>query len=539
MTDTAPPSRYHETSATSQRRAKLPSVATGKGRDASSLPIGVLLSAEGGIKPSGGPATPSGGIEATWGEPRSSSTPLPRREPRGPGRAERHEVSPTPSRPLPRRRDLRGGSPSERSGGSWAPRSYPVKASEAEELPPGVVRLDEPVAAAPARSKASAGATGQTDSDTRLIVPRHDRATLFTDPNGTGRISRLLRPVPDGPVTGSLDVDADLFTPASERRARLTASQGIPVVDTPSGGIPTAYPRRRDLRGKGAAPVTGPVTTGPVTGPVPAAGGSSFVPTQSGPAACSGGIPLGTLPRRRDLRHGGTGPIPVVAQPEPETAERTGGERTGAIAVGVARAAVMTMLVGVGYAVVGGHQFHFDGGGDSASPDAAGAMMAGQSATTTTKTKIDWDAHSEVAAIKAAAEQQRAAAAERAAAQVQAAKAAADARAAEVAAVTRDAQRNPQAVAKLLAAQRGWGSTQFTCLDLLWTKESGWNYRATNPSSGAYGIPQALPGSKMGAIASDWRTNPTTQIKWGLNYIADVYGTPCGAWSHSKRTGWY
>jgi len=94
-------------------------------------------------------------------------------------------------------------------------------------------------------------------------------------------------------------------------------------------------------------------------------------------------------------------------------------------------------------------------------------------------------------------------------------------------------------VAQQMVADRGWSSAQFTCLELLWTRESNWNYQATNPSSGAYGIPQALPASKMGTVASDWRTNPVTQIKWGLNYIASVYGTPCGAWGHSQATGWY
>ena len=103
----------------------------------------------------------------------------------------------------------------------------------------------------------------------------------------------------------------------------------------------------------------------------------------------------------------------------------------------------------------------------------------------------------------------------------------------------RNAQRDPKSVARLLVADRGWSSTQFTCLDKLWTRESKWNYRAYNPSSGAYGIPQALPGSKMATEGSDWRTNPVTQIKWGLNYIADRYGTPCGAWAHSQATGWY
>jgi hypothetical protein len=85
----------------------------------------------------------------------------------------------------------------------------------------------------------------------------------------------------------------------------------------------------------------------------------------------------------------------------------------------------------------------------------------------------------------------------------------------------------------------GFGIDQFPCLDKLWTKESGWNHKAQNPSSGAYGIPQALPGSKMGTVADDWETNPATQITWGLNYIEGRYGTPCKAWAHSQDVGWY
>jgi hypothetical protein len=78
-----------------------------------------------------------------------------------------------------------------------------------------------------------------------------------------------------------------------------------------------------------------------------------------------------------------------------------------------------------------------------------------------------------------------------------------------------------------------------TCLDRLWTKESGWNHKAENKSSGAYGIPQALPGNKMAAHGADWRTNPVPQIAWGLAYIKNRYQTPCGAWAHFQRTNWY
>ena len=85
----------------------------------------------------------------------------------------------------------------------------------------------------------------------------------------------------------------------------------------------------------------------------------------------------------------------------------------------------------------------------------------------------------------------------------------------------------------------GWGDDQFGCLVALWNKESGWNYQAYNSSSGAFGIPQALPGSKMGTAGADWQTNAATQVAWGLGYIAGRYGSPCGAWSHSESYGWY
>ena len=84
----------------------------------------------------------------------------------------------------------------------------------------------------------------------------------------------------------------------------------------------------------------------------------------------------------------------------------------------------------------------------------------------------------------------------------------------------------------------GFSTNQFGCLDNMWTQESDWHYTAEN-ASGAYGIPQALPGSKMASAGPDWQTNPTTQIKWGLGYIKNMYGTPCGAWGHGQADGWY
>ncbi|HZI96980.1 MAG TPA: hypothetical protein VFD41_05585 [Actinomycetales bacterium] len=154
------------------------------------------------------------------------------------------------------------------------------------------------------------------------------------------------------------------------------------------------------------------------------------------------------------------------------------------------------------------------------------------------QTKADQAAHAEYLVWLEEEKALKAAEAERLAAE-EAAQAAEDARAAEAEAASRDAARDPRSAARVMLADHGWSSGQFDCLDSLWQKESGWDHTAANPSSGAYGIPQALPGSKMSSAGSDWETNPLTQIEWGLGYIADVYGSPCGAWSHSQGSGWY
>ena len=101
------------------------------------------------------------------------------------------------------------------------------------------------------------------------------------------------------------------------------------------------------------------------------------------------------------------------------------------------------------------------------------------------------------------------------------------------------ADADPRSIAQALLGEFGYGQDQFGCLDSLWTRESNWRTTADNPSSSAYGIPQALPGSKMSSAGADWATNPATQIRWGLGYIQDRYGSPCGAWSHSQSSGWY
>jgi len=155
-----------------------------------------------------------------------------------------------------------------------------------------------------------------------------------------------------------------------------------------------------------------------------------------------------------------------------------------------------------------------------------------------------------VATARAAAQ---AAAARQAAAAKAAAKAAAQQRAAQQpasqqrAAQQQEAQPHatsapsgsPQQIAEQMLSDFGWSSGQFSCLRPLWAHESGWNPYAQNPSSGAYGIPQALPGSKMASAGGDWQSDPATQIRWGLSYIQGNYGSPCGAWAHEQTDGWY
>ena len=159
----------------------------------------------------------------------------------------------------------------------------------------------------------------------------------------------------------------------------------------------------------------------------------------------------------------------------------------------------------------------------------------------------------QLAAAKAAAA--KAAAAKAAAAKAAAAKAAAAQAAQQQAAQQPAAQQqaaqapqqpaastpsgSPQQIAEQMLSQFGWSSSQFSCLQPLWAHESGWNVYASNPSSGAYGIPQALPGSRMASAGPDWQSDAATQIRWGLQYIQGTYGSPCAAWSHEEADGWY
>jgi len=117
--------------------------------------------------------------------------------------------------------------------------------------------------------------------------------------------------------------------------------------------------------------------------------------------------------------------------------------------------------------------------------------------------------------------------------------AAAAAAAAVPAAAVSGASGSPRQIAQAMLGSFGWSSGQFSCLDPLWEHESRWSVTAANPGSGAFGIPQALPGSRMASAGPDWQTSAATQITWGLRYIRDTYGSPCAAWSHEQATSWY
>jgi murein DD-endopeptidase MepM/ murein hydrolase activator NlpD len=178
-------------------------------------------------------------------------------------------------------------------------------------------------------------------------------------------------------------------------------------------------------------------------------------------------------------------------------------------------------------------------GGTASAEPLTFAVDGFTSATSTEEARAGREDAARVAADRAATNAQRAAAAAKAA-EVEKAraavlakqrKAAAEraARAAERQRIVANAQEDPKAVARMLLPEFGFGQGQWSCLDQLWIGESDWRWDVENPSSGAYGIPQSLPGKKMATMGADWRTNPVTQIRWGLDYIKKSYGTPCNA----------
>jgi hypothetical protein len=223
--------------------------------------------------------------------------------------------------------------------------------------------------------------------------------------------------------------------------------------------------------------------------------------------------------------------------------------KASGLPVAAARLGVVTILVAVGAGVIGGERLDLLGNGGSLTAAEGAAALSLAPLPSDPRQLTIWDKGRDQAGLAVAAgkmaearmlQEEKKRLKLLAAEKKRKAEAALKAKAERARqAAMRDAQRNPRAIARILVADRGWSTSQFQCLDLLWKRESGWNYKAQNPSSGAYGIPQALPGSKMGTVAADWRTNPVTQIKWGLNYIAARYGTPCGAWAHSQNSGWY
>jgi hypothetical protein len=184
--------------------------------------------------------------------------------------------------------------------------------------------------------------------------------------------------------------------------------------------------------------------------------------------------------------------------------------------------------------------------------DLAGSSNGGQAISFSQVRALQAEHEQKVAAEKAAAAKAAKAKAEAAKAKAEAARAAkakaeakaeaakaARARAAANAAVKTQAVSAPSGTPQQIARQMVGSSSQFSCLNSLWEHESGWSVTAENASSGAYGIPQALPGSQMATAGGDWRTNAATQIKWGLTYIDSRYGSPCGAWAHEQASNWY
>jgi len=191
-----------------------------------------------------------------------------------------------------------------------------------------------------------------------------------------------------------------------------------------------------------------------------------------------------------------------------------------------------------------------------AQADKRSAALAAESRSISRQqAKIAADRKAAAAEKKAAAAREKAAAARaRAEAEAEAAAAREAAAAAKAAAEQAERERrarvaaqgyepgttDPRDIAKqILQNKFGYGADQYRCFNDIIIRESNWDIDATNPSSGAYGIPQALPGSKMASVGDDWRTNPATQITWAIGYMNDRYGSPCSAWGFKSSHGWY
>ena len=210
------------------------------------------------------------------------------------------------------------------------------------------------------------------------------------------------------------------------------------------------------------------------------------------------------------------------------------------------------VTAGVAAAVLSGGALAATVTGETASAEPLTFAVDGLTSTTSTEQlKTEQEDSARVAADRSASNTQRAAAAAKSAAVERARaatlakqrKAAAEraARSAERKRIIANAQEDPKSVARILLPEFGFSEAQWPCLDQLWIGESDWRWWVENPSSGAYGIPQSLPASKMATMGADYRTNPVTQIRWGLDYIKKSYGTPCNAldvWN-SRSPHWY
>jgi hypothetical protein len=342
-------------------------------------------------------------------------------------------------------------------------------------------------------------------------------------------------------------------------------SVGAPAVRdaAPAQRGAPALPRRRDVRNGRVAPPP-PVISTPRRG-IPlglvAEPDTTFLPRFNEGTSPQGialapepytiDLSANPLPRRRDVRRAEQGDRSRRSQREARKSVLTDATK-GRTGTTVARGAVLTGLVAVGVVTIGGQHLELSKLTPTGTPDATAELTLPSTApqvaaapayeiyldTQDTAWQAGPDARVAISEglSKVKAKQ---VAAKKAAAKKAAEKAAAEARVAAKAEAMRNAQRNPRAIGRIMAAERGWTGAQWTALDKLWTRESQWKWNADNPSSSAYGIPQALPGRRMAANGSDWATNPVTQIAWGLDYIAGRYGNPVNAWAHSQRTGWY
>ncbi|MFC7491357.1 MULTISPECIES: hypothetical protein [unclassified Knoellia] len=235
--------------------------------------------------------------------------------------------------------------------------------------------------------------------------------------------------------------------------------------------------------------------------------------------------------------------------------------RRPAVTAGMALALVGTGAVGVGSndAVADSEPFTRSAAAMSQAATAAKERFADSSRISSERAGVNAQRAALDAKAQAEAKAKADAAAKAAKAKADAAAKVAKAKAAQVAKVraaaaqkaARDKQRaslvagakaDPRSAARALMSDYGFSSDrQWNCLNLLWEGESSWDYTAENPSSGAYGIPQSLPARKMASAGADYRTNPVTQIRWGLDYIKQSYGTPCGAWEfwNNRFPHWY